>query len=71
MQVAISVVAACMWMIRILEGYYSDDLPPTISLIAKPYLGKFTITLRLDATKGRFMTSKATNPDIDLGDLAV
>jgi homospermidine synthase len=46
-QVAISVVAACMWMIENPEEgvHLPDDLPHEYVLgIAKPYLGKFIST---------------------------
>ena len=73
MQVAISVVAACMWMIENpREGVLlPDDLPHDYILdVAKPYLGKF-ISVRSDWTplKDTSVTFQGYNdPDIDLDD---
>ena len=73
MQVAISVVAACMWMIEHpREGVrLPDDLPHDYILnIAKPYLGKF-ISVRSDWTplKDTSVTFHGYNdPDIDSDD---
>lgn len=73
MQVAISVVAASMWMIENpLEGLkVPDDLPHDYVLkIAKPYLGKF-ISKSNDWTplKDRVNPFKGYNkPDVDLKD---
>ena len=73
MQVAISVVAACMWMIEHpREGVrLPDDLPHDYILnIAKPYLGKF-ISARSDWTplKDTSVTFHGYNdPDIDFDD---
>ncbi|HNC22717.1 MAG TPA: saccharopine dehydrogenase C-terminal domain-containing protein [Opitutaceae bacterium] len=73
MQVAISVVAASMWMIQHpLEGVrVPDDLPHEYILkVAKPYLGRW-ISKPSDWTplKGRDMTfAKYNKPDLDLKD---
>jgi homospermidine synthase len=73
MQVAISVVAASMWMIRNPEEgvCVPDDLPHDFILgISKPYLGKF-ISKASDWTplEGRVNVFKGYNrPDLDLRD---
>jgi homospermidine synthase len=73
MQVAISVVAASMWMIRNPEEgvCVPDDLPHDFILgISKPYLGKF-ISKASDWTplQGRVNVFKGYNrPDLDLRD---
>ena len=73
MQVAISVVAACMWMIENpAEGVkLPDDLPHDYVLgIAKPYLGKF-ISVQSDWTPLKNYTNAFhgyNRPAIDPGD---
>jgi homospermidine synthase len=73
MQVAISVVAASLWMMRNPEMgvCVPDDLPHDFILkISKPYLGKF-ISKASDWTplKGRVTAFKGYNrPDLDLED---
>ena len=73
MQVAISVVGACMWMMENpTEGVcVPDELPHDYILkIAKPYLGRW-ISKASDWTplKGRYQTfQKHNKPDLDLRD---